>query len=165
MRFTFDPRSSNLDLPKAEILLGEDCEFVRIDDRFATRAHSHTFLAIMDPKVGTNWPAMAPVMGGGHPPYNSLGHFDHKTKKVQKYSPGTMHLVQEPVFIPRSQDAPEGDGWLIGLVNNYATMSSELHILDTADFEKPCAIINLAIRLRAGLHGNWVDAQDIALSV
>ncbi|GAM40135.1 hypothetical protein TCE0_034f12246 [Talaromyces pinophilus] len=164
MRFTFDPRSSDLDLPKPEILLGEDCEFVRIDDRVATRPHSHTFLAIMDPKVGTNWPVMAPVMGGGHPPYNSFGHFDHQTKKVQKYSPGTMHLVQEPIFIPRSQDAPEGDGWLMGLINNYATMSSELHIVDTADFQKPCAIINLPIRLRAGLHGNWVDAQDIALS-
>jgi carotenoid cleavage dioxygenase-like enzyme len=49
-------------------------------------------------------------------------------------------------------------------VNNYSNMLSELHIVDTTDFEKPCAIVSLPVRLRPGLHGNWVDAQDLALA-
>jgi carotenoid cleavage dioxygenase-like enzyme len=163
MRFTFDPRSSDLDIAPPEMLLAEDCEFPRIDDRYHTKEHSHVFLAMMDPELGTDFAAMAPVMGGGYPPYNSVGHFDHKTKTVRKYFPGKMHLCQEPVFIPRSQDAAEGDGWVVGLVNNYVTMLSELHIVDTAKFDQPCAIISLPVRLRAGLHGNWVDAQDLGL--
>lgn len=164
VRFHFDPRSSTLDLPEPELLAAEDCEFTRIDDRFATQPHTHCFFDVMDPKLGTNFPAIAPVMGGGHAPYNALGHIDLQTREVRKYFPGPTHLCQEPVFIPRSAGAPEGDGWLMALVNNYATMASELHIVDTKDFTKACAIIYLPIRLRAGLHGNWVDAQELGLS-
>lgn len=71
-------------------------------------------------------------------------------------------MVQEPVFVPRSNDAPEGDGYLMALVNNYATMSSELHVVDTKDFSKARAVVKLNIRLRAGLHGNWVDSRELA---
>lgn len=52
----------------------------------------------------------------------------------------------------------------MALVNNYKTMSSELHIVDTKDFEKAQAIVHLPIRLRAGPHGNWVDGQDLAFA-
>ena len=31
------------------------------------------------------------------------------------------------------------------------------------DFEKAIAVAFLPIRLRAGLHGNWVHGQDLAL--
>lgn len=162
VRFTFDPQSSDLNLPKPEVLAFEDVEFPRIDDRFATKQHSHSFFDVMDAKLGTDFSAILPVMGGGHPTYNALGHINLTTRKVEKYFPGPTHLCQEPVFIPRSFTAPEGDGYLMALVNNYSIMGSELHIVDTKDFGKPCAIINLPVRLRAGLHGNWVDARDMA---
>lgn len=115
----------------------------------------------MDPTAGTNFPAILPVMGGGFPPYNCLAHYDFGTGAVEKYFPGPMHFVQEPVFLPRSESAAEGDGYLIALVNNYSTMASELHILDTKDFTKAQAVVNLPVRLRAGLHGNWVDGQEL----
>ncbi|KAF2998330.1 hypothetical protein E8E14_001391 [Neopestalotiopsis sp. 37M] len=161
VRYAFDPHSSDLDLPPFSVLSTEDCEFPKIDDRFSMKQHNHSFFDLMDPKLGTNFPAIAPVMGGGHAPYNALGSLNHHTRELQKYFPGPTHLVQEPVFIPRSKAASEGDGWLMALVNNYATMSSELHIVDTADFSHPQAIILLPIRLRAGLHGNWIDAEDM----
>lgn len=47
------------------------------------------------------------------------------------------------------------------LLNNYAEMASELVILDTKDISKEVALIKLPIRLRTGLHGNWVDDDDI----
>jgi len=69
-------------------------------------------------------------------------------------------MVQEPVFIPRHGSTEEGDGYLLVLVNNYAAaMSSELHLVDTKDFSKPKAVVLLPVRLRHGLHGNWVDGQ------
>lgn len=165
VRFTFDPRSAELDLPLPEIISNEDCEFPRIDDRFSGKKHTQSFLDIMDPSLGTNFDVILPRMGGGHPPYNSVGYLNYRSGKIQKYFPGKTHLIQEPIFIARkAADTVEGDGCIVVLVNNYASMVSELHVVDTRNFGQPQAIIDLPVRLRTGLHGNWVDAQDIKLS-
>ncbi|KPM38685.1 Lignostilbene-alpha,beta-dioxygenase isozyme I [Neonectria ditissima] len=162
VRFTLDPKSSDLHLPSPQIILERDMEFPRIDDRVSMKCHRHSFFDMMDPKLGTDFAAIMPVLGGGHPLYNSLGHLDHDTGELEVYFPGKTHMAQEPVFVPRSDDAPEGDGFLIALVSNYSTMSSELHILDTRNFSVARAIVKLNIRLRAGLHGNWVDGKELA---
>ncbi|CAN9186698.1 unnamed protein product [Alternaria alternata] len=165
VRFTFDPRSEDLDLPQHEIISGVDCDFTRVDDRFAGRKHSHAFFDVMDPTLGTDFPNTMPKMGGGYPPYNSLGHLDYQTMAIEKYFPEPTHFVQEPVFVARKgSTTAEGDGWVIALVNNAATMIRELHIVDTRNFGKAQTIIDLPIRLRAGLHGNWVDSQDLKSS-
>ncbi|KAI1450435.1 carotenoid oxygenase [Annulohypoxylon stygium] len=162
VRFTFDPKTENLNLPEPEIILGDyDMEFPRIDDRVSMKRHRHSFFDVMVPQLGTNFAAIAPVLGGGYPLYNALGHLDHETGKLETYFPGPTHMVQEPVFVPRSEGAPEGDGFLIALVNNYATMSSELHIVDTQNFTVAKAVVLLNLRLRAGLHGNWVDSKEL----
>lgn len=115
---------------------------------------------LMDPSLITDFPTIRPRMGGGFHTYNCLAHLDYRSSKVEKYFPGRTRLVQEPVFILRQgEGASEGDGWVIALVNDYAFMSSELHIVDTRKFDAPQATIYLQIRLRAGLHGNWVDAE------
>ncbi|KAJ4286518.1 hypothetical protein N0V90_013218 [Kalmusia sp. IMI 367209] len=165
VRFTFDPRSTELDLPKPEILSHEDCEFPRIDDRFSGRAHEQTFILVMDPSLGTDFATIMPRMGGGHALYNALAHLNYATKKLAKYFPGPTHLMQEPIFINRKgENVAECDGWIVVLVDNYASMSSELHVVDTRNFREPQAVIHLPIRLRAGLHGNWVDSQELNLS-
>lgn len=163
LRFTIDPRSNDLDLPKPVVLLEKDCEFCRIDDRFSMRSYKHGFFDLMDPSLGTDFEKIMPVMGGGHAPYNALGHLNIETGKLEAYFAGKTHFIQEPVFVPRSPDAEEADGWLMALVNNYGTMGSELHIVDTKDFSRPQAIVVLPIRLRAGLHGNWVPKEELEL--
>lgn len=70
-------------------------------------------------------------------------------------------MIQEPVFVPKAGSDKEGDGYLLALINNYDSMSSELHLLDLDIFEKARAIIKLPVRLRQGLHGNWVDSGDM----
>jgi carotenoid cleavage dioxygenase-like enzyme len=93
--------------------------------------------------------------------YNGIGYYDSTTKEYLKYFAGPHKLCQEPVFIPRSADAVEGDGYVMCLLNNYAEMTSELVILDTKDISKEVALVKLPIRLRTGLHGNWVDDADV----
>ncbi|KAK1763510.1 carotenoid oxygenase [Phialemonium atrogriseum] len=159
-RFTIDPSSPNLELANAEILQSNNSEFYRIDDRFSTQVYRHCYFDLMDPALGTDFPAIAPQLGGGYPLYNSLAHLDIVTRQTEIYFPGRTHMVQEPVFIPRRGSTEEGDGYILALVNNYASMSSELHLLDTRDFTKAQAVILLPIRLRQGLHGNWVDSED-----
>lgn len=115
----------------------------------------------MDPSLSANVPAIMPVMGGGFAPYNALAHYDFGFTTSNIYFPCREHIVQEPVFVPRSKDAHEGDGFVMALVNNYRAMTSELHIIDTREFSKAVAIVELPLRLRAGLRGNWVDAADM----
>lgn len=165
VRFVFDPRSNDLDLPAHQIVSRVDCEFPRIDERYLGKTHSRVFFDLMDPSLGSDFATIMARMGGGHPPYNSIGQLDYKSNEIKKYFPGKTHLVQEPIFVPRKEvGTAEGDGWIVVLVNNYALMVSELHIVDTRNFESPQAVIELPIRLRAGLHGNWVDSQDLNLS-
>lgn len=150
----------DLELASTEVLHAGNSEFYRIDDRFLTRSYRHCFFDLMDPTLGTDFPTIAQQLGGGYPLYNALAHIDLATRKSEVYFPGRTHMVQEPVFIPRRGSAEEGDGYLLALVNNYVSMSSELHLLDTRDFTKAKAVILLPVRLRAGLHGNWVDSDD-----
>lgn len=162
-RFTFDPRSADLDLPAPEILATYNCEFPRIDDARAMKDYAHVFMPVVDPALATDFPAIAPVMGGGAPFYNAMGHLNAKTKETKVYHPGTKHGVQEPVYIPKGDGAEEGDGYVLFLVNNFGEMVSELHLVDTRDFSKPQAIIRLPLKLRPGLHGNWVPRQELDL--
>lgn len=163
-RFTIDPISSVSALREPQIIQDNNTEFYRIDDRFAAQVYRHCFFDLMDPTLGTKFLEIAPQLGGGHPLYNSLAHLDLSTGKTETYYPGDTHMVQEPVFIPRNEAADEGDGYLLALVNNYATMTSELHLLDVKNFGKALAIILLPLRLRQGLHGNWVDSRELNVS-
>ncbi|KAJ5930420.1 carotenoid oxygenase [Penicillium verhagenii] len=160
-RFTIDPESDDMDLGDPRLLLELNLEFPRIDDRFAMQDYSHVFLDIFDPSLPTNFPVIAPVMGGGSPVFNAIGHFNVKTAEYSQFFAGPTSLVQEPIFLPRSARAPEGDGYIMVLVNRYETMTSDLVIIDTGDMSTPVATIKLPVRLRAGLHGNWVDAADV----
>jgi carotenoid cleavage dioxygenase-like enzyme len=52
----------------------------------------------------------------------------------QEDYPGEQFAVQEPVFIPRSKDAPEGDGWVLSMVERLERRVSFLVLLDTRNF-------------------------------
>lgn len=63
----------------------------------------------------------------------------------------------EPVFVPRREDAVEGDGWLLATVWRAAEERSDVAVFDTADLTHgPVATIRLPHRVPAGFRGNWV---------
>lgn len=160
LRWTIDPNATDLKLPAGELLASGDLEFPRIDDRYAMYQHSKTFFSIFQPQL-VDFPFVGPRMGGGYPPYNGFARLDAKTGAIDRYFAGPRKLTQELVFIPRSKTADEGDGWILFLQNNFENMASELAIVDTTDVSKTVALIKLPIRLRPGLHGNWVDDGDV----
>jgi Retinal pigment epithelial membrane protein len=58
--------------------------------------------------------------------------------------------------------APEADGYIISIANKKDKMLTDIVILDTAKLtEGPVAIIELPFRLRNGIHGSWVHANDL----
>ena len=85
-----------------------------------------------------------------------LAHLDFKTgqKRVHVFDKGDV--PSEAVFVPRSPDAPEGDGWLLATLYRGATNKSDLVILDAADIEAgPVATVHAPRRIPFGFHGNW----------
>jgi carotenoid cleavage dioxygenase len=65
----------------------------------------------------------------------------------------------EFVFVPASETAAEGEGWMIGLVVDLPNETTDLVILDARDFgSAPVASIRIPHRVPPGFHGNWVAA-------
>jgi len=70
---------------------------------------------------------------------------------------GENRYPGEFVFIPRSPDSAEDDGILMGLVVDTATETTELALLDAANFSAaPIARVKIPHRIPPGFHGNWV---------
>jgi hypothetical protein len=85
-----------------------------------------------------------------------------KTGKHDLWRAGDNIVVQEPVFIPRSETCKEGDGYLIVFLSHFDTMLSSLAILDTdAISDGPIAQILLPFRLKSGIHGSWVPGTQM----
>jgi carotenoid cleavage dioxygenase len=107
-------------------------------------------------------------MGAGAParPTNSYGRFDIETGQVEKYFAGPTHALQECTFVPRGGErGSEGDGYLVGVVSNYAEMRSELVIVDAQRLgEGDIARVLLPFRISAQVHGVWASAKELPLT-
>jgi carotenoid cleavage dioxygenase len=144
VRWTFD-LSADSDAIKEEPLDDLDGEFPRIDPRVETRAHRHGWYAA-DPGAGKTIKQSA------------IAHLDLKTGKRQLHELGGGDLTSEPVFTPRSADAPEGDGWVTAVVWRAGENRSDLLVFEAQDIAKgPIATAELPRRVPFGFHGNWVS--------
>ena len=72
------------------------------------------------------------------------------------HSEGDNRVFMEPVFVPRSDDAGEDDGWVLAYVYDKTTDKSDVVIVAAQDFESgPVATVHLPRRVPYGFHGNW----------
>ncbi|WP_462409750.1 carotenoid oxygenase family protein [Neobacillus sp. Marseille-QA0830] len=134
-------------------------EFPRIDERYAMEHYRHGFLCVTDFSRPRNTQVMGSITGMF---INCLGHVDLATGKEQIYFCGPESTLQEPTFIPKSDNAAEGEGYLVALVNRYDEMRSDLVVLDAQHLnDGPVARVKLPIRLRQGLHGSWVTEAQL----
>ena len=66
----------------------------------------------------------------------------------------------EPIFVPRSPDAPEGDGFVIAVVYRAAEDRSDFLVFDASAIEAgPIGSAKLPRRVPFGFHGNWRSAS------
>jgi all-trans-8'-apo-beta-carotenal 15,15'-oxygenase len=69
---------------------------------------------------------------------------------------GAWQWPSEPVFVPRSVDAGEADGFVLTVVYDGVEDSSYLAILDAQAMDRePLAICPLQHRIPMGFHGNF----------
>ena len=155
VRWELDPRQPDgTQLDDPQVILDLPSEFPRIDERFMTTQYNYVWLNVFMPDRadgGKN------IFHG----LNGLAMHSNKTGKTQYFYAGDESLIQEPIFIPRTKDAPEGDGWVMALVERRAAGRCDVVVIDTKEFEKPIAIVQLPFRMKAQVHGNWVDAEKL----
>lgn len=146
-RWTVDMDSNSGEFEKRERLSEFVGEFPRIDDRYAMEPYRHGWM------LG---------MGMGPGSRASLGHVDVSTGRVRSWQAGENRALQEPCFLPKSKDAPEGEGYIVQVQQHIDDGKSDLLLYDAQRVDEgPMATIHVPLRMRFGLHGNWVPGAEL----
>jgi all-trans-8'-apo-beta-carotenal 15,15'-oxygenase len=83
---------------------------------------------------------------------------DHEAESWAAHEFGEGHVAGEPIFVPRSPDSAEDDGWLLSVVYSAAEHRSRLVVLDARDVESdPVAVAHLRHHVPLGFHGTWTS--------
>jgi carotenoid cleavage dioxygenase len=91
--------------------------------------------------------------------FDALGHIDFKTGKRVLHVLPEGDATSEAVFVPRSAEAPEGDGWLLSVIHRGGENRSDLCAFEAQDLAAgPIATVQLSHRVPFGFHGNWRQA-------
>lgn len=160
-RWTVDMASNGEDFDSITPLTETASEFPRIDDRYTGVKTRYTWGLEMD----HSRPCELKGGSAGGFLMNCLFLKDMETGKEHHWWAGPVSSLQEPCFIPRDREGPEGDGWIVLLCNRLEQKRTDLVIFDALDIEKgPVATVNVPIRLRFGLHGNFARSEDIGLN-
>ena len=113
----------------------------RQDDRYHTVKYRYGFLF-----AGNRWLKL-----------------DHQTGKTSTYTaePGTV--LQEMCFVPRSRNAAEGDGYLVGVASRMPEAGrSDLVIVDANNMEAGAiATVKMPYRVVGQIHGFWVRGDQL----
>ena len=156
LRWTFD-LGSNSDTPKADVISNFAGEFPHVDDRYVGRPYRHAFLQGTDPTKPYDPAKAGPIMGFF---FNTYMHLDMATGISRSWWAGDTASTQEPVFAPKRADAAEGEGYVLGIVNRRAENRSDLVIFDAERLDEgPLATVKIPVRLKYGIHGNWVPER------
>ncbi len=146
VRWTLDP-AAGTDAFSAEPLDDLQGEFPRLDERLAGSRNRYGAFAARSRKDGS---------------LDTIAWLDRTTGRRALHTLPEGDGFSEPVFVPRTPDAPEGDGWLLALAYRAAGHRSDLLVLDTAGIDRaPLATVPLAHRVPFGFHGNFVAAGAV----
>ena len=136
-RWTLDPETGRA---HEERLDDHAIEFPRHDERLIGRRHRYGYAATFD--AVQHGPALKYDLERG-------------TTEIHHY--GRDRVTLEPVFVPRTPESAEDDGWILSYVYDGGTGRSDVVILHAQDFAgDPVATIHLPDRVPFGFHGNWV---------
>lgn len=140
-RWTIDPTAGTV---TEERLTDHPLELPRVDERLVGKPARYGYATTFDDSSGD--------LDFG-PSLRWDGH--HRTHQLHDYGPG--RVSQEPVFVPRADDAAEDDGWVMSVVYDRTDDSSQLVLLHGQDFTgEPVCTIQLPNRVPFGFHGNWI---------
>ena len=137
-RWTIDPHGGPV---KEERLDDRPQEFPRHDERRVGKPHRYGY---------------AVQVGAGFR-FEALLKHDLREGRTERHESGPARSFMEPVFVPRTPEAGEDDGWVLAYTYDADTHRSDVVILEARDFTAaPVATIHLPVRVPFGFHGNWI---------
>jgi carotenoid cleavage dioxygenase-like enzyme len=149
-RLTFD-LAGKQDGCEIQLLVPTPGEMPKCDDRYIGKPYRYGYMICRPPN------AKAGDIGMG-----GIGRYDHRTKELVTWAPGNNFGVHEPTFVPRQPGAPEGDGFLLVIVNRFADNRSDLVVLDAQHVERgPLATLQIPVRVRTTFHGMWAPEKAL----
>ncbi|MEO6153345.1 MAG: carotenoid oxygenase family protein [Croceibacterium sp.] len=139
-RIVFDLSKPDAEAVSVHPVSGAFGDMPRIDDRYAMGPYRTGYFAFRD----------FPQMG--------VGQIDWESGDMKLHS-----LIgagaQEPLFVPRAPDSPEGDGFVLTAVDRFAEKRTDLLVLDGNDVSRPpLATIKLPFALPMAFHGSWMPS-------
>lgn len=143
-RWTIDPAARTVD---RAVIDSRPQEFPRYDERLTGKPYRYALCVAL------------PERDTAHMTIGDSRIYRHDLERgvTEAHDFGPGKLPGEFVFIPRSAEGGETDGWYMGLVIDAAADTSALVILNADNFTgAPQAVIHLPHRIPPGFHGNWV---------
>jgi carotenoid cleavage dioxygenase-like enzyme len=129
-----------------------ESEFPQCDLRFLGKEYRHGWYTSPDGEL-------ASTVEDNNSFFNTVGHYDHVAGGVDRYSFGQSN-TSEALFVPKSDDAAEGEGYLLTVTTSFETHTSSLRIMDALDLARgPIASVHLSHCVPAGFHGAWRPAN------
>jgi carotenoid cleavage dioxygenase-like enzyme len=114
-----------------------------MDERFQGRPYRHLWAVAGEPYADD-------------PYFTQLVHMDLARGETRRdFSPD---LPGEAVFVPLSEDAAEGDGYVLTVVYRTEHHRSDLYVLDAQTLRTVCRL-ELPHHVPMGFHGTWVEAD------
>lgn len=143
----------NADQPRVtQTYIGQNgTEFPVIDPRYAMREYTHGWTTSTDKTLPAKIPDSDWV-------YNTIEHFNVTTGAVDRFSFDNGY-VAEPMFVPKSADADEGEGFVLDVVYNQDTNTSDLCVFDALNIcAGPIGRAKVSHRVPVSFHGAWKPA-------
>jgi carotenoid cleavage dioxygenase-like enzyme len=122
-------------------------DFPRPDERFFARPYRYVWSMGLPSEESAEFLGEAPLIR--HDLYTG----DKVTRDF-----GAHAVLGEFVFVPRSADAPEGDGWVMGYVIDRTSGTTDLAILDATTLAD-VARVHVPHVIPPGFHGNWLPSS------
>jgi len=136
-RLTFDLADTN-DNVEVKAFPGAAGEMPRCDERFQMSPYRYGFSKAPEGVARLDWLTGERLI---HP------------------TPDAPGGAQEPVFAPRGADAPEGDGYVLALVNRRTENRADLLVIDAKDMTgPPVAVVRLPFNQPMAFHGMFAPA-------
>ena len=127
-----------------ERLDDQTSEYPRIDERYAGLPHRYGYFSTTPSEAGAGV-------------FDELARYDFHSGRKETFRLPAGDFISEPVFVARSADAAQGQGWLLAVVYRGAEARSDLLVLDAEQLAAgPVATAKLETRVPFGFHGNWM---------
>ena len=123
----FETIDMNAAEPRVEFSRIDDfeSEFPQCDPRYAGQSYRHGWYTSPDGNLASGMEVNDQL-------FNTIGHFDHESGAVDRFSCGQA-MTSEALFVPKAADSAEGEGYLLAVVRrsfcNYLLCSTPFGVL------------------------------------